>query len=121
MAAVGYRREARLAALYYQGDYSAVRRETSSHMSDRRIRERERERESNERYTTTRKSVTIQRAGVVYSTRRCFESRLNHRDASFVGPRLLNADTVQEVSSFFASLIRQRLGTIRNNEPKVRN
>lgn len=42
MAAVGYRREARLAALYYQGDYSAVRRETSSHMSDRRIRERER-------------------------------------------------------------------------------
>lgn len=45
MAAVGYRREARLAALYYQDDYSAVRRETSSHMSDRRIRERERERE----------------------------------------------------------------------------
>lgn len=42
MAAVGYRREARLAALYYQDDYSAVRRETSSHMSDRRIRERER-------------------------------------------------------------------------------
>lgn len=119
MAAVGYRREARLAALYYQDDYSAVRRETSSHMSDRRIRERERE--SNERYTTMRKSVTIQRAGVVYSTRRCFESRLKHRDASFVGPRLLNADTVQEVSSFFASLIRQRLGTIRNNEPKVRN
>lgn len=47
MAAVGYRREARLAALYYQDDYSAVRRETSSHMSDRRIRERERERAMN--------------------------------------------------------------------------
>lgn len=61
MAAAGCRREARLAALYYQGDYIAVRRETSSHMSDRGIRETEREKESNERHTTTRKPVTIQR------------------------------------------------------------
>ena len=61
------------------------------------------------------------------SSRRVFNASLfripalEHRDASFVGPRLLNADTMREVSSFFASLIRQRLGTMRNNEPKVWN